>query len=192
MIRLDKVLIVSGSTTAAKSLSDLLGTASKQNVTVSTNSGEARRILSSKEFDMIIINSPLTDDLGSDLAVFASESTLAGIMFIVKADIYRMVAARLEDYGIMVIEKPLNRNLFSQSLRLVKATQNRMRSFRQENVKLKNQIAEMRLTDRAKAVLMDYLKLSEPQAHRFIVKQAMDMRMTKMEVAQNILKTYDK
>lgn len=189
---MDKVLIVSGSTTAAKSLSDLLGTASKQNVTVSTNSGEARRILSSKEFDMIIINSPLTDDLGSDLAVFASESTLAGIMFIVKADIYRMVAARLEDYGIMVIEKPLNRNLFSQSLRLVKATQNRMRSFRQENVKLKNQIAEMRLTDRAKAVLMDYLKLSEPQAHRFIVKQAMDMRMTKMEVAQNILKTYDK
>lgn len=192
MIRLDKVLIVSGSTTAAKSLSDLLGTGPKQNVTVSTNSGEARRILSSKEFDMIIINSPLTDDLGSDLAVFASESTLAGIMFIVKADIYRMVAARLEDYGIMVIEKPLNRNLFSQSLRLVKATQNRMRSFRQENVKLKNQIAEMRLTDRAKAVLMDYLKLSEPQAHRFIVKQAMDMRMTKMEVAQNILKTYDK
>ncbi len=189
---MDKVLIVSGSTTAAKSLFDLLGTASKQNVTVSTNSGEARRILSSKEFDMIIINSPLTDDLGSDLAVFASESTLAGIMFIVKADIYRMVAARLEDYGIMVIEKPLNRNLFSQSLRLVKATQNRMRSFRQENVKLKNQIAEMRLTDRAKAVLMDYLKLSEPQAHRFIVKQAMDMRMTKMEVAQNILKTYDK
>ena len=192
MIRLDKVLIVSGSTTAAKSLSDLLGTTSKQNVTVSTNSGEARRILSSKEFDMIIINSPLTDDLGSDLAVFASESTLAGIMFIVKADIYRMVAARLEDYGIMVIEKPLNRNLFSQSLRLVKATQNRMRSFRQENVKLKSQIAEMRLTDRAKAVLMNYLKLSEPQAHRFIVKQAMDMRMTKMEVAQNILKTYDK
>jgi response regulator NasT len=33
--------------------------------------------------------------------------------------------------------------------------------------------------------------MSETQAHHYIEKQAMDMRMTKREVALNILKTYE-
>ena len=42
--------------------------------------------------------------------------------------------------------------------------------------------------DRAKCVLIEYLKMTESEAHRFIEKQAMDMRITKREVAERILK----
>lgn len=50
---------------------------------------------------------------------------------------------------------------------------------------------EMSLIDRAKRALMLYLNMSEPTAHRYIEKRAMDMRLTKKEIAKNILKTYE-
>lgn len=50
---------------------------------------------------------------------------------------------------------------------------------------------EMSLIDRAKLALMLYLNMSEPMAHRYIEKRAMDMRLTKKEIAKNILKTYE-
>ena len=37
---------------------------------------------------------------------------------------------------------------------------------------------------------VQYLRMSEQQAHRYIEKQAMDMRTSKKDVAENILKTY--
>lgn len=188
---MDKVLIVSGSKSSAQSLSEMIGSDSRPQVTFSTNSGEARRIISTQSFDMIIVNSPLADDLGADFSIHAATQTLSSVMFLVKSDLYGMLCARLETYGVLVLEKPINRAFFGKALSLAKATQVRLKGFRQENLKLKNQINEMRLCDRAKAALMKYLNLTEPQAHRFIVKQAMDMRITKTEVAQNILKTYD-
>ncbi len=50
---------------------------------------------------------------------------------------------------------------------------------------------EMNLINRAKHALMLYLNMSEPTAHRYIEKRAMDMRVTKKEIAKNILKTYE-
>ena len=59
-----------------------------------------------------------------------------------------------------------------------------------ENEKLAGKIDEFRIIDRAKWVLIDYLKMSEEQAHRYIEKQAMDLRIPRIEAAKNILKTY--
>ena len=50
---------------------------------------------------------------------------------------------------------------------------------------------EQRLIARAKHTLMLYLNMSEPMAHRYIEKRAMDMRVTKKEIARNILKAYE-
>jgi response regulator NasT len=44
---------------------------------------------------------------------------------------------------------------------------------------------------RAKKALMAYLNLTEPQAHRYIEKHAMDMRVKKIVIAQGILKVYE-
>ena len=37
---------------------------------------------------------------------------------------------------------------------------------------------------------MQYLNLNEEQAHRYIQKQAMDMRKTQSAIAREILQTY--
>ena len=71
------------------------------------------------------------------------------------------------------------------------AARNRIVGLQSENVRLQSKIEEIRLVDRAKCALIQYLNMTEPQAHRYIEKQAMDMRTTRREIAQNILKTYE-
>lgn len=66
-----------------------------------------------------------------------------------------------------------------------------MRQLQEERDHLKQQMQEINLINRAKLVLMQVLKLSEPQAHRYIEKQAMDLRITKREVAEGVLNTYE-
>ena len=50
---------------------------------------------------------------------------------------------------------------------------------------------QMKVINRAKKTLMDYLNFTEPQAHRYIEKHAMDMRVKKIEIAKGILKIYE-
>ena len=51
---------------------------------------------------------------------------------------------------------------------------------------------EIRLVNRAKGLLMDNLKFTEQEAHRYIEKAAMDNCRKKSEIAQNIINTYGK
>ena len=52
-------------------------------------------------------------------------------------------------------------------------------------------IDEIRLVDRAKCALIQYLSMTEAQAHRYIEKQAMDRRTTRGRVAQSIIEIYE-
>ena len=58
-------------------------------------------------------------------------------------------------------------------------------------MKLQKKIEEIRLVDRAKCALIQYLNMTEATAHRYIEKQAMDTRRTKSAIAKDILNTYD-
>lgn len=49
---------------------------------------------------------------------------------------------------------------------------------------------DSQMISRAKLCLMEYLKLTEPQAHRFIQKQSMDLRMPQRKVAEKIIAMY--
>ena len=60
-----------------------------------------------------------------------------------------------------------------------------------ENAALHNKLSELRLVNRAKCVLIQYLGIGEAQAHRYIEKQAMDQRVSKRGLAEIIIKTYE-
>jgi response regulator NasT len=60
-----------------------------------------------------------------------------------------------------------------------------------ENEHLRQKIEDIRIVDRAKWILVSYMQMNEKEAHRYIEKQAMDLRTTKREVAEGLLKTYE-
>lgn len=103
----------------------------------------------------------------------------------------RFISAVCEDDGILVISKPINKAVFWSALKLARSAQNQLKRIQDENSRLKQKIEDIRIIDRAKCILISHLGMSEQEAHRYIEKQAMDMRVARRVIAMGILKTYE-
>lgn len=184
--------MVSGSEKGEALLQELLKGAAYTQIDMAKSGNEARRLLNQgKHYELVLINAPLSDEWGYDLASLVTESSDAGVMLLVKNEYAGEMASKVEDDGVLVVPKPLSRPFFYQALKLVEATHKRLLRLQKENMKLQTKIEEIRLVNRAKYVLIEYLNMTEPQAHRYIEKQAMDMRKNRREIAQSILETYE-
>ncbi|WP_040195928.1 ANTAR domain-containing response regulator [Candidatus Soleaferrea massiliensis] len=188
---MDHVLIVASSDKGIGIFTDLLNAQVRPQIRAAYNGGEARRLLVDGAFDLVIVNTPLQDEFGHELAVKITSSTTASCVLVVKNEIADDVSAKVEDYGVFVVAKPISKVLFFQALKLITASRNRMMGLQNQNIKLHQKIEEIRLVDRAKCALIQYLNLTEQQAHKHIEKQAMDMRVSRREIAEGILKTYE-
>ncbi len=191
-VGMDRVLIVSSSEKASETIALLIKEAFPVCRQSTVNSGlEARRIAVSGSYDAVIINCPLSDEYGNELAELITDSTVASCILIVRSESSDSVSERVEDMGVMVIPKPLNRQVFYQALKFVNASRKRLLGLQNENIKLHKKLEEIRNVNRAKLALMQYLKFTEQQAHRYLEKQAMDLRVTKNEVALKVIKMYE-
>lgn len=154
-------------------------------------SGESlRRMLAEKGGDIVIVNLPLPDESGIDLALELSE-TSAGVLLLVKADRYEAVCRRVEDRGILTLSKPVaGRSLYS-AVRLLMATISRMRKLERKNQSLQSKMSDIRTVDRAKWLLIQRHNMTERDAHYYIEKQAMDTRLSRREIAESIIRTYE-
>lgn len=188
---MERVLLASGTADGIEILSRLIKESGFSRVTHSRSCSDARRLADSSEFGLVIINTPLNDEFGRDFAVWLSERSNSGIILICRSDISDDLSDALSDYGIFVLPKPVNKTAFIQTVKTVSAARSRMLGFQSNTAKLHNKTEEIRLINRAKKCLMQYLKLSEPQAHRYIEKQAMDTRRTRKDVAKHILSIYE-
>ena len=94
-------------------------------------------------------------------------------------------------YGVFVLSKPVSKAWFYKALHLLEAAEYRTRNIQHENQRLQQQINEAKIINRAKGVLMEYLSMTEPQAHKYLEKQAMDLRISKLEVAKRLISTYE-
>ena len=66
----------------------------------------------------------------------------------------------------------------------------RLRKSEKKALSIEEKMEEIRIVNRAKWLLIRELKLDEPEAHRYIEKQAMDRCISKRIVAEEIIKTY--
>lgn len=188
---MESALIVSSTEKGIKFFTEMLNAAGLRQIVAMGNAGEARRHLLEKDYDLVIINAPLRDESGESLSRNIALKGISQVMLVVKSEYYDAVSAVCEDYGVLTISKPVNKEVFWSALKLAKSSQNRLKRVQMENAKLKQKIEDIRIVDRAKCILISYLNISEKEAHRYMEKQAMDMRSTKRAVAEGILKTYE-
>lgn len=185
-----RVLLVSSSEKITASLSALLPESLFSPVTVKTDVSGARRFLAENTVDIVIISAPLPDDFGTRLALDICADSTAGVLLLVKAEQFSDVSARVSPFGILTLSKPTAPQLFSQSLLLLCGTRERLRRMEQKTASLEDKMEEIRLVNRAKWLLIEQLKMTESEAHRYIEKQAMDRCVTRRVIAENILATY--
>ena len=183
---LSRVLIVSPRQSGEK-IAAMIDRAQFELITISENAGEARRTLSRDSYETVIINAPLSDEQGHELALDLAERTYSGVLLIVKSEIYDQTRYRVEDSGVLTIRKPLTPSDFHAAFDLTVATARRLSAAEEENEKLRRKLDETRIVSRAKVILITGRGMSESEAHRFIEKGAMDARLTRREFAERII-----
>ena len=186
-----KILIVSGSDSSLNSLSQLTAEVSELSSYTAKSAAKAIELFNKNDFDLVLINAPLPDQSGEELAENVAKNTCAGILFLLADKEPIEKAKTLEDLGVFVLGKPINKTLFLQAMRLALSAAQRLQGLKCENQKLQSKIETTKLVERAKFTLITCLKMTEPEAHRYIEKQAMDLRLSRREIAENVLKIYE-
>ena len=184
------VLLVSASDKFNATTTNLLPVTDYWPVTTVKSIAEAKRRLLDQPYDIILINAPLPDDFGMRLAIDACNESGAGVLLLVKSEHYNDIYSKVVGYGVMTLSKPTTLQMVSQSLRVLCATRERLRKVEERQATVEEKIEEIRLVNRAKWLLIECLSMSEAEAHRYIEKQSMDLRISKREVAQKIIETY--
>lgn len=183
-------LLVSASQSFVKTLQALLPTSVYDPISVRCDAASARRALLENRFDIVIVNTPLPDEFGTALALDACADSGAGVLLLVRAELFPQVNEQASPGGVLTLPKPLSQTLVFQSLTLLRGTRERLRRMEQKTATLEEKMQEIRLVNHAKWVLIEQLKMTEEQAHKYIEKQAMDRCITRRAVAENILSTY--
>lgn len=184
------VLIVSAASSFFTVMEPLLPSTDYWPVVHAKSVAEAQRRLLEGTYDIVIINAPLPDDFGLRLAISTCTDSSSGVLLLVKNDLCNEIYTKAMPYGVLTLSKPTNSQLIVQSLRVLCATRERLRQMEQKQMSVEKKIEEIRLVNRAKWLLIECLGMKESDAHRYIEKQAMDLRISKSEMAENIIRTY--
>ena len=147
-------------------------------------------LFAENSYDFVIVNTPLPDDFGTRFALDVCEQSATGVMLLVKAEHYPDISARVSRFGVFTLSKPTTSQMISQSLMLLSATRERLRRMEQKTASIEEKMEEIRIVNRAKWLLIEQLKMTEGEAHRYIEKQAMDRCISKRSVAESIISIY--
>ena len=186
-----KALIVSAGNNANEYLAKHMAELGYTRPVMAASGGEARRQMDAKDFEVIVINAPLPDEFGHELCADAVEKTDAGVIFLAKAAAAEQLLTPLSEEGVLLVTKPFSNTFFLQAIQMAAASNHRLLLLRQENQRMQEKLAQVRLVSRAKCCLIELGHMTEAEAHRYIEKKAMDTRRDRAEVAQEILDSYD-
>ncbi len=188
--RIYSVLVVSASEAFNQALPDVFPVSTFSPICTVNDLSAAKRAVSERDFDILIINSPLPDDAGLRFAVDAVSTYPIVVLFLARAEQYPDAYDKLAEHGVFLMQKPLSKAMFRLAVGWLISARERIRKTEKKTLSIEEKMAEIRLVNRAKWLLISELKMTEPDAHRFIEKQAMDRCLSRRRVAEEIIKTY--
>ena len=180
------ILLVSGSEHFSSAFVGLLPEPSRYNLCTAFSISAARRAAAERTFDFVIINAPLPDDPGIRFAIDTCASRETIVLLLAKSDFYLEIQEKLRLHGAFALTQPT----LLMALSWMETARERLRQFEKKTLSIEEKMAEIRTVNRAKWLLISELHMSEPEAHRYIEKQAMDRCCSKRSMAEDIIKTY--
>lgn len=156
-------------------------------LTVTSDFNEARRLATDRTFNIIIADSG--DGYDTDFAINVADSS-STVLLLVPNENFDEISYRVECYGILTVTKPFEPFYFYNMMKVAIAVQYKVQILSSQTVKLKAKMEEIRLINRAKLLLIEHLKMSEQEAHRYLEKEAMDRGLKRTALAEQIIKTY--
>ena len=188
--RVYSVLIVSKSEKFQNALRSLLPESAYSPIVTVASVGAAERARNNQDFDFVFVNSPLPDDAGIRFAIDCCRAGGTVVLLFAAAALYDSIQSRVEKHGVFVLPRPVPRDAILRGLNWMTAARERLRSYEKKVQPVEEKIEEIRLVNRAKWLLISELKMSEPDAHHYITRQAMDRCCSKRVVAEEVIRLY--
>ncbi|WP_426351313.1 ANTAR domain-containing response regulator [Alloiococcus sp. CFN-8] len=189
---MESILIVSGSENNIKVLEELILSKTSMTVNTASTGEEAKIKILKNSYQLILISAPLIDDTVEGLALFLSESTISGIIVILKVQASKESVLKLQEEGVVILNSPLKPSSLAHGIESGIAMNKRLLKLKKENVKMQKKLQDLQLVFRAKLILMEHFTFNEEEAHKFLQKRSMDMRQSLEETAEDIITIYGK
>ena len=181
------VLLVSASEKLNMAMAELLPPTDFFPVTVAGSLSQARRLTLETVFDLVLVNSPLPDGNGAEFCLDVCAKSASGVLLMVRHELYEELYYKLLPGGVVTLSKPMNREIIVQTLRSLCAMRERLRTSRNHQSTVEEKMEELRLVNRAKWLLIEKQGVTEDEAHRTIQRLAMEQRLSKREIAEQII-----
>ena len=188
--RIYSVLLVSVAENLNTALSALLPESRYDPIHTVSSISAAKRAFAERTYDYVIINSPLPDDIGTRFAIDTCNSKGTIVLLMVRAELHAEIYDKVAEYGVFTLPKPTSKQTIVTALSWMSSARERLRKTENKTLSIEEKMEEIRTVNRAKWLLISELKMDEPDAHRYIEKQAMDRCISKREIAEEIIKTY--
>ena len=188
--RIYSVLIVSASAALNSGLAELLSPSKYDPVRTVGNISSAKRALAERDFDFVLVNSPLPDEDGMRFSIDAGGKKNTVVLLLVRSEQYAEFFDRSAEFGVFLLSRPISRASMTLALDWLASARERLRQTEKTVISVEQKMDEIRIVNRAKLLLISELKMTETDAHRYIEKLAMDRCIRKRTVAEEIIKTY--
>ena len=184
-----RVLVAGGNEKLCELLSEILPRNEYEFLVPAKTAGEVRRLTMDRSVDLVILNAPLKDEFGVQLAQDLAENNM-GVLLLTGSDVSEQVSYRVEQSGVITLAKPTTKQSLYITLRALTALRSKLLQMEQKTKALQQKVADIHTVNHAKWLLIQHDHMTENDAHRFIEKQSMDMRLSRREVAESIIRTY--
>lgn len=186
-----RALLVSSSEAQTQRISALL---TRARIVPFDHAGSARQALEQFDaggIDGVLIAEPIAGSSGRELALQLKKRHCMAVLLLAAPEHADAAATLLEQSGVLVLPIDAPESLIVQTIRLLAAVRIQLEQMQHKTEKLEAKVADIRIINRAKLLLVQHLQMTETEAHKYIEKQAMDTSMRRRTIAENIIRTYE-
>ena len=186
-----RALLVSSSEAQNQGISALL---TRARIVPFNHAAGARQALEQFDaggIDGALIAEPIAGSSGQELALQLKKRHCMALLLLAAPEHADAAAALLEQSGVLVLPNDAPESLIVQTIRLLTAVRIQLEQMQHKTEKLEAKVADIRIINRAKLLLVQHLQMTETEAHKYIEKQAMDTSMRRRTIAENIIRTYE-
>lgn len=183
-----RTLILSESDSFNGAITGLLNKGVFPDPIISKDLSEAKRLLLAKPFDILIVNPPIGQDFCIEFAKEIAGRDNIALLFSVPKTHYDDFKAILTPYGIFTLLRPASEKTLTQTMDNLIALRERLRMSEKKVVSVEEKMAEIRLVNHAKWLLIEKKSMSEEEAHKYIEKSSMENSIKKTEFCERLIK----
>jgi response regulator NasT len=154
---------------------------------VCTSGSEALRRVRAESTDILLVNFDMPDMTGLEVATIVGDENLCSVLLFVSSVQREFCTDVVEDYDITLFPKPVNVEGLLSSLEMIVQSRRRMGRLERELTKLKRELDDRKVIEKAKGILMKRKSISEAEAYRRIQKMSMDSRVAMRDIAEKLI-----